>query len=70
MAAFIPVKSCSGSDFQELQWQQTFTGLQTKTRCITWYKYCYITEEKMGIKRISLHFCRHLTGLLLITNDN
>jgi len=38
MAAFIPVRVASGSDFLKLPWQQTFTGLQTKTRCITRYK--------------------------------
>jgi hypothetical protein len=66
MAAFIPARFASGSDFQELPWQQTITGLQTKTRCITRYNYCYITEGKMGIEEIRFHFCRHLTGLLLI----
>jgi len=70
MAAFIPVRVTSGSDFQELPQQQTFTGLQTKTRCITRYKYGYITEGKMVIEQIRLHFCCHLTGLLLITSDN
>ena len=70
MAAFIPVRVVSGHDFQELPWQHTFAGLQTKTRCITRYKNCYIAEGKMGIEQIRLHFCRHLTGLLLKTNDN